>query len=709
MTHDSTFSTIHGCAIMLAAALCCGMTHPAAAQEVTDAHTAAQTLRVHLDPEAGTINGAAEIQLPADLADAGSIRFDLHRNLKVVAVQVVQLGRSSTAVSDLAGEPVDDSDLVLRYTVPIESAATTLVIAYRGRLVDDVEAGEVAGQVHNHSVRSHISSAGVFLSEASCWYPWLLGSDDDADMKSSYDVMIAPIDGWAFVVSGDPVGDDGDAVGPSLRWRTPRSMDGVALVGGQHVVYGDRSTTGVEIAVHTAADKAELAPMFAAATKEYLAIYEPLLGPYPYKRFSIVENFFSSGFAFPGFTLLDGRVLSMGPRALMPGMLDHEMVHNWWGNGVYVSSADGNWCEALTSHNTNMSRYGLQGEEDRSQAYRRGNLMKLAADPTLDPDDGAALDRFSRAGDPGRYVGYDKGSMVMHMVRRRMGDDAYWEGLRRLAEDFMGRDATWDDIFASLDPDDKHGLDALKDQFVRRGGAPKLVIEAAEAMDGAVTVTMNAGKRAWRLDVPIRLYGADGTMRDVTISLDGQRTTARIETDQPITHVEIDPDFHVYRLLPSDQVIATITNTLAGALRFVTTEHDSRDEVASFTARFDDASVGEGDDGVSNLFVLGLEGARSCETPLTGATNPIHIAEGRFEVGGSVYDKPGQAVMHTCADPDHPGRYITVFHSNGDAGWAKLRLVTHYSRDTTIVWEDGRVIERIVHEPDRRVAVTSNE
>ncbi len=40
-----------------------------------------------------------------------------------------------------------------------------------------------------------------------------------------------------------------------------------------------------------------------------------------------------------------------------------------------------------------------------------------------------------------------------------------------------------------------------------------------------------------------------------------------------------------------------------------------------------------------------------------------------------------------------------------DAGWSRLRLVRFYTRDTTIVWDDGEVIARRVFEPDRLIRV----
>jgi hypothetical protein len=49
----------------------------------------------------------------------------------------------------------------------------------------------------------------------------------------------------------------------------------------------------------------------------------------------------------PSFTLLGDRVIRL------PFILDtsygHEILHNWFGNGVYVEWEKGNWCEGLTS------------------------------------------------------------------------------------------------------------------------------------------------------------------------------------------------------------------------------------------------------------------------------------------------------------------------------------------------------------------------
>src|SRR5690606_3013180 len=83
-------------------------------------------------------------------------------------------------------------------------------------------------------------------------------------------------------------------------------------------------------------------------TGRYLDLYEEQIGPYPFAKFALVENFWQTGFGMPSFTLLGDRVIRL------PFILDtsygHEILHNWWGNGVFVNVEEGNWCEGLTTY-----------------------------------------------------------------------------------------------------------------------------------------------------------------------------------------------------------------------------------------------------------------------------------------------------------------------------------------------------------------------
>jgi len=103
----------------------------------------------------------------------------------------------------------------------------------------------------------------------------------------------------------------------------------------------------------------------------YYKEYTKLFGKYPYKSFSVVENFFATGFGMPGYTLLSNKLMVMPWVTLSPGSLAHEFVHNWWGNSVFTDNNAGNWCEALTTFSTNYYYNIITGNKRMNSTARK--------------------------------------------------------------------------------------------------------------------------------------------------------------------------------------------------------------------------------------------------------------------------------------------------------------------------------------------------
>jgi hypothetical protein len=437
----------------------------------------------------------------------------------------------------------EDEPRVGTLTVKVDKPHSELLIEYEAHFVEDIAAGEQPGQIHNKSVNAHVGPEGSFLADGAAWHPLPLG-DDGRPALHPVAIDIEPRDGWAVVASGDPIAHLRSMSEPVWNWRTPRPVDGLALVGGRHELHGRLHATPrgpVEVVMHVPPEHADLAPMFVDAACAYLDLYTPLLGSFPYKRFSIVENFFSSGFAYPGFTVLGPRVVAMAPRSLAPGYLDHELVHNWWGNGVYVDPDDGNWCEALTSFCANYFRRIADDGEDAGFAYRRGTLMKLSTDPE-GLDDGP-LGEFGPDDGPDRFVGYDKGAFFFIMLSRlytydpqRAADEVPWTSLRRFVEVHLGRRAGWADIQeafeATIGPQKEPGwLDGMFDLWVREHPVPRTVPGDKADVLTEFAAQFEHGRHAVTAD-----FGGSGGF-------------------------EIDPRFTLYRVLPPGQIIPTVAGT----------------------------------------------------------------------------------------------------------------------------------------------------
>jgi hypothetical protein len=621
-----------------------------------------QSFDVRLTPAAHH----ASVTALFDVEGSGPLRFRLNARAAVGAV-----------LADGEEKPWEREGNEL--AIDLTGREDELLVRFEAVYEEDLEKGEKSGQIHNFSVNAHIGEEGVFLAEGSAWHPQWIEEDGTPHLVKS-SVTIEEIDGWAFVASGNPSGnpDEIDLSDPVWTWKTPRPVEGIAIAGNRHELRGRVHETPhgpVQVVMHVPPEHGELASMFIDAACGYLDLYVPLLGAFPYERFSIVENFFSSGFAFPGFTLLGPKVVAMAPRSLAPGYLDHELVHNWWGNGVYTDPRDGDWCEALATYSANYYRRIADGGEEAGRAYRRGILMTLSSDPqTLD---NGALGRWGTAGAEGinRFVGYEKGAFLFMMLERGPGvpGDApdrtgLWLALRRLASEFMGRRANWDDLRKAIEGRFGGSREAFFQQWVREHTVP--------------VTPDDLGRSA------VRDFYRKHQVEDLI--------EVAIGEDQEGPWREIDPNFLVYRALPPDRIIPTVAGTFGRGGLTVDTGSD-REEVKAFVAHLPEKGDGE------NLLIIGHGAIQKLASLILQCANPIVVDEHSFEIDGTVFDEPGQAVLHSMPHPNRPGRFITIFHTNGDRGWSPLRLIRFYNRDSTLAWEDGEVVARGTFEPSRRI------
>ena len=99
----------------------------------------------------------------------------------------------------------------------------------------------------------------------------------------------------------------------------------------------------------------------------------------------------------------------------------HEILHNWWGNGVYVNRQGGNWSEGLTAYLSDHLFPDLNGKGDR---YRFQELMKYASYVNAKND--FSLSQFKgRTNMASQAIGYGKLVMVLNMLRLELGDKVF--------------------------------------------------------------------------------------------------------------------------------------------------------------------------------------------------------------------------------------------------------------------------------------------
>ncbi|MCG6965229.1 MAG: hypothetical protein LJE59_01815 [Chromatiaceae bacterium] len=472
--------------------------------------------------------------------DSGEIEVDDHIGLGEPRTHlefVLNAGLTVTS-QDGALQRIDTSADGLRntYRITLQTAGDTLQLHYHGKPRFSARRG--LGDMPQGTLSAH----GVYLDGASAWYPLF-----DRDLGAVRMHVTLP-EGWQAVSIGErSTRSDG-----SMTWTSTLPHDDLYLIAGRFTRHARRHGT-VELSVWLLDDDPALAQHYLDLMGGYIDHYSRMIGDYPYAKFAVVENRWETGFGMPSFTLLGARVMRLPfiPYTSLP----HEILHNWWGNGVWVDYAKGNWSEGLTAY---LSDHWMQERAGKGDQYRLKALQRYS-NFAAEGGDQALLGFVSRHNDASQSIGYSKSLMLFHMLRNTLGDAAFVDGLRQLWQRHrftrVGFAAA---IRAITAPDDALAQRLMP--WLERTGAPQIRLQGAALVrhDDAWELTMDIdqGQQApFEFDLPvwITLDGETIARRELA-HISARNTRLSYRFDRRPLRVDIDPEYDVLRYLdPTEQ------------------------------------------------------------------------------------------------------------------------------------------------------------
>jgi hypothetical protein len=439
-----------------------------------------------------------------------------------------------------------------RYAVLMDAQAQQITLSYGGRIKHERrQVNESLGRSHQRS-NGFIGPQGVFLDNASGWYPWI------ADSLQRFSLSVDLPKGWLAVSQGEGPNMRAKAQRVSLSWREQHPQDDIYLIAAPFQFY-QRQAGDITAQVYLREKDPALAERYLDATQDYLALYQELLGEYPYSKFAMVENFWDTGYGMPSFTLLGSRVIRLP--FILHTSYPHEILHNWWGNGVYVDYADGNWSEGLTTY---LADHLLKERQGKGAFYRRDALQKFA-DHVRDGDDFPLREFTGRHNSASQSVGYGKGFMLFHMLRRELGDQVFVDGLRRFYRDNRFKSASYEDLRRAFESESNRDLKDFFKQWLDRTGAPMLSVKDVQSrpegdayrLTGALLQTQ--GGKPFNLQAPVSIRLQGGAEINTGISLDSAEKPFEIMLPAQPLRLDIDPRFDLFRQLYPAEAPATFS------------------------------------------------------------------------------------------------------------------------------------------------------
>lgn len=386
-----------------------------------------------------------------------------------------------------------------------------------------------------------VSPDGVYLDGGSAWYPQFEG------VITGFDLRVTLPEGWQSISQGRRSLQDG-----KQQWTSTTPEQEIYLVAGPFTRYMQQHGD-IDLSVYLLTPDDTLATTYLRTMGGYIDRYSRLIGDYPFPKFAVVENRWQTGYGMPSFTLLGSRVIRLPfiPYTSLP----HEILHNWWGNGVWVDYADGNWSEGLTAYLSDHLMKELQGEDSD---YRRKALERYA-DFAAEKRDFPLIEFVSRHSDASQAVGYSKSLMLFHMLRMELGDELFIQGLRELWDSRKFSEAGFEEVLGSFSSASGQPLDHYL-QWLTRTGVPSIRLDGISVNESGSGYRLAFTLQQSQQDdpYPLRLVAAitleereHAMLHEIQLDRRTQKTT--IELPSRPVRLDIDPAFDALRLLDDSE------------------------------------------------------------------------------------------------------------------------------------------------------------
>lgn len=497
-------------------------------------------LKINFEPSTSMIQVRDKIFLKTANAHCGSRSFYLRAGMSVEEKEISKNWMLS--IETPTAENSYLQKLVLR-KIPGEKCPESIVVnlGYSGFIAQPAE-----------SIENSKRSEGFILSGSDFFYPVEINSK----RRVAFDMEVSLPESWESVSQGKREKLKAENGREVVRWNSEFPSEDIFLIGNRYKVYEEKYGE-IFLYAFLLQDEAGLANKYIQTAKYYVDFYGKLFGPYPYSKFALVENMKQTGYGMPSFTLMGSRIIRFP--FILHSSYPHEILHNWWGNGVFADSGSGNWSEGLTAY---MADHLLMEIKGKGSQYRFQEMLKYLS--YVNDTNEFPIKEFScRDSMASQAIGYSKLLMVFHMLRTELGDKVFLKSLKKYFKSFRRRYAGFREMQKTFETISGKNLDWFFKQWVERKGSPKFELSEASYLPNPgrydLFLEIKQSEPAYRLKLPLAIWTEDNGFPEIRyLNLDQTRKKFHLNINKKPQAVRLDPYNEVFRRLSMNEVPASI-------------------------------------------------------------------------------------------------------------------------------------------------------
>jgi len=381
-------------------------------------------------------------------------------------------------------------------------------------------------------------------------YPVLVSPFGDYSANQArVTLQVTAPSGFSVVSTGRQISAEGNMV----RWDSEVTVPWVALVGARRHRRVERTVGNVRMQMYVGPGEDRNLDKLATFTGQAVEFYGRLLYPFPYTELKVVSLIpIGGGIGYPALMLIDDRAFAgtftggLNRDSFLFSLMAHEAAHSYVPSQTVPRGVGFIWLsEGFAEYLALMAIEAILGADAYARELQdeRDDYAVIAGTSADRP---ISVYTFANYGSrASRRVIYSKGSLVLHMLRFVIGDEAFRKTLATYFQRFRGRAARVDDFREVAEEVSGQKLEWFFDQWISRIVVPDYVVASAtstrteEGQFRTAATIRNTGTGAMPVEVAFGTGDSRVTSR-VEVPSRGE-TTVTVTTPVAIRQVEVDP------------------------------------------------------------------------------------------------------------------------------------------------------------------------
>ena len=264
------------------------------------------------------------------------------------------------------------------------------------------------------------------------------------------------------------------------------------------------------------------------------------LGPYPFKKLANVQSKTRYGGMENAGNIFynEDYITGTGDHE---DIIAHEIAHQWFGD----SASELNWyhvwlSEGFATYFENLffeNQYGQavfvkKMKDDRNKALR---YAKQSQAPIVDTN----VTNYLQLLNPNSY---EKGSWVLHMLRKELGDNLFWECMQTYYNDYKYGNALTKDLERVVETVSGKNFNTFFKQWIYESGHPKLDV-AWQFQNNMLTLNIKQTQgNPFNFPLDIKINHPDGSSDMTTIMISKKSQTISTPIKKAVSSIELDPN-----------------------------------------------------------------------------------------------------------------------------------------------------------------------